>query len=164
VTVNPHLQCHKGSATTAFLVPLHVSVRILGTQRAQTFEQQRSLISALHYLYQRIAGTQLICFYVMVTVYQFMKLADVVRNQCSVSATDLLWSVMKCCSSCLSVFTPSYLSSSSCHNHTSLTMHFQQMFMNASQLLTLSSHKCYHCSLFQLHPHFCQFRIDCGDG
>jgi hypothetical protein len=66
-----------------------------------------SLITALHYLYQRIAGTQFICFYVTVTVYQFMKLADVVRNQCSVSATYLLWSVMKCCSSCLSVFTPS---------------------------------------------------------
>jgi hypothetical protein len=44
-----------------------------------------------------------------------------------------------------------------------LTMHFQQTFMNASQLLTFSSQKCYHCSVFQLHPNFCQFRIDCGD-
>jgi len=78
VTVNPHHQYHKRSAMATFLVPLHVSVRIHGTQRAQTFEQQSSLITALHYFHQWIAGTQLICFYVMVTVYQFMKLADVV--------------------------------------------------------------------------------------
>jgi len=80
-----------------------------------------------------------------------------VRNQCSVGATDLLWSVMKCCSSCLSLFTPSYLSSSSYHIHTSLTMYFQQTFMNSSQLLTFSSHKYYRCSLFQLHPNLWQF-------
>ena len=91
-------------------------------------------------------------FFVMATVYQLMKLAYVVRNQCSVNATDLSWSVMRCCSSCLSLLTPSYLPSSSCHIHTSLTMHFQQMFMNASQLLTFSSQKCYRCSVFQLHP------------
>jgi hypothetical protein len=83
-----------------------------------------------------------------------------VQSKCS---RPFVWSVMKCCSPCLSVLTPSYLSSSGCHNHTSLTMHFWQMFINASQLLTFSSHKCYRCSLFQLHPYLCQFRIDCGD-
>jgi hypothetical protein len=80
VPVNPHLQRHKRSVTTTFLVPLHVSVKICGTQQAQTFEQQSSLITALHYLHQWTAGTKFICFYVTATAYQFMKLADVVRN------------------------------------------------------------------------------------
>lgn len=121
-----------------------------------------SCISSSLELYQWIMVAQLICFNMIITVYQFMKLANVVRNQCSASATTL-WSVMKCYSSCLSFFTPSYLSSSSSHNHTSLTMHFQQTFMNASQLLTFSSQKCYHCSLFQLNTKLCHFRINCGD-
>lgn len=90
-------------------------------------------------------------------MYRFITLAGIVRHHCSASVTTL-WFLMKCCSSCFSFFSASYPSSKSTCIHSSLDVHFEQLFVNANQHLIFSNQKLYPY-LFQPHFSLCHFKV-----
>lgn len=82
------------------------------------------------------------------------------RHHCSASVTTLQF-VMKCCSSCFSFYSASFPSSKSTRVHSSSDIHFEQLLVNASQLLIFSNQKLYPY-LFQPHISLCHFKVKCG--
>jgi hypothetical protein len=70
--------------------------------------------------------------------------------------------VMQCCFSRLSCFNSSYPSSKRPHIQSSLTIHFEQKFVNSSRPLTFSKQIPCHRSLFRRHDSLYHFRISCS--
>ena len=74
-------------------------------------------------------------YYVIITVYLFIKLVDVVRHHCSAGVT-LLWLALKCFSFFFSFFSVTYpsLYSRPTHIHSSFTIPFEHSCAGDSKL------------------------------
>jgi hypothetical protein len=133
----------------AWLLCVHLSAFLASTSTDLAIAK---LLNNCHYtaFTDKQGGKNFMSCFETVTLHQVVNPMDVVRHYCIARATTP-WFVMKFWSSCFSFSNPSHQLSHSIHIYSCFTIHFEQMLVNTSWLLTFSNQELNHCSLFKMH-------------